>query len=102
MLSESYIKRFDLVPGFKAGFHCGKVTTGEIGVLKKEIFFTGDVLNTSARIQAKCNGFGTDNLISQELLSQLDIDESYELTTIGECELKGRRNKINLYSIAKI
>ena len=100
-LSLSYIKRFDLVPEFKAGFHCGKVTTGEIGVLKKEIFFTGDVLNTTARIQANCNVFGTDNLISEELLSLLDIDESYELTTIGECKLKGRRNKINLYSISQ-
>mgnify|MGYP002633763211 CR=1 FL=1 len=102
MLAESYIKRFDLVPEFKAGFHSGKVTTGEIGVLKKEIFFTGDVLNTTARIQAKCNEFGTDNLISQELLSLLNIDKKYELTTIGECELKGRQNKINLYSIAKV
>ena len=100
-LSESYLRRFDLVPEFKAGFHCGKVTTGEIGDLKKDIFFTGDVLNTTARIQATCNTFATDNLISHELLSLMNIDESYELTTIGECELKGRRNKINLYSIAK-
>ena len=63
-VSESYIKRFGLTPEFKAGFHYGKVTTGEIGVIKKEIFFTGDVLNTTARIQAKCNEFGTDILIS--------------------------------------
>jgi class 3 adenylate cyclase len=26
-LSGSYIERFDLVPEFKAGFHCGKVIT---------------------------------------------------------------------------
>jgi hypothetical protein len=32
-LSGSYIERFDLVPEFKAGFHCGKVITGEIGVI---------------------------------------------------------------------
>ena len=101
MLSESYIKNFDLVPEFKAGFHYGKVTTGEIGILKKEIFFTGDVLNTTARIQARCNDFGRDNLISQELLSQLNIDDAYELTALGECALKGRREKINLFSIAK-
>lgn len=35
--SDTYISRFGLVPGFKAGFHFGKVTTGEIGVIKKEI-----------------------------------------------------------------
>ncbi len=100
-LSESYQERFDMVPEFKAGFHCGKVTTGEIGVLKKEIFFTGDVLNTTARIQDKCNMFGTDNLISKDLISLLNIDASYKLTTMGECELKGRRNKVSLYSITE-
>ena len=98
-LADSYIKSFGQVPEFKAGFHYGEITTGEIGVLKKEIFFTGDVLNTTARIQASCNEYGTDNLISEELISQLDLSESYNLTVIGECELRGRQEKINLFSI---
>ncbi len=99
--SESYLQSFDLVPEFKAGFHYGNVATGEIGTLKKEIFFTGDVLNTTARIQASCNQYGTDILISENLLLKLDTDEGYELTPIGECELKGRQKKINLFSISK-
>ena len=49
------MNNFGLLPEFKAGFHLGKVTTGEIGVIKKEIIFTGDVLNTTARIQGLCN-----------------------------------------------
>lgn len=98
-LSESYIKRFELVPEFKAGFHCGKVTTGEIGTLKKDLFFTGDVLNTTARIQARCNELGTDILISEELTSQLDLSKTYDLTEIGEFELRGRQEKVNLFSV---
>jgi len=101
ILSESYIKRFGLIPGFKAGFHYGKVTTGEIGVLKKEIFFTGDVLNTTARIQASCNEFETDILISEELTLQLDLNKMYDLNEIGECELRGRQEKVTLFSISK-
>ncbi len=100
-LSESYIKRFGLIPEFKAGFHYGKVTTGEIGVLKKEIFFTGDVLNTTARIQASCNEFETDILISEELTLQLDLNKMYDLNEIGECELRGRQEKVTLFSISK-
>jgi adenylate cyclase len=50
-----YKRQFGVVPEFKAGLHCGMVTAGEIGSLKKEIIFTGDVLNTSARIQGLCN-----------------------------------------------
>jgi len=46
--SKKYHEKFGLLPTFKAGFHLGKVTTGEIGVIKKDIIFTGDVLNTTA------------------------------------------------------
>lgn len=37
--------RFGVVPDFKAGLQVGAVTTGEVGALKREIVFTGDVLN---------------------------------------------------------
>ncbi len=53
--ARKYREKFGLLPEFKAGFHLGKVTTGEIGVIKKEIVFTGDVLNTTARVQGLCN-----------------------------------------------
>jgi adenylate cyclase len=99
--SKSYQQRFDLVPEFKAGFHCGDVATGQIGTLKKEIFFTGDVLNTAARIQASCNLYETDILISENLLLKLDTDNGYELTRIGECELKGKQEKVNLFTISE-
>jgi adenylate cyclase len=39
--TEEYEKKFGLLPEFKAGFHLGKVTTGEIGVVKKDIIFYG-------------------------------------------------------------
>ena len=35
-----YMKKYGVTPTFKAGLHCGKVTVGEIGALKKDIFFT--------------------------------------------------------------
>ena len=97
--SDEYIKRFGLVPKYKAGFHYGKVTTGEIGVLKKEIFFTGDVLNTTARIQSICKQYETDILISKDLLSLLNRNDTYKVVPIGKCKLKGRNKKIGLFTI---
>ncbi len=99
--SDNYIQQFGLVPEFKAGIHYGKVTTGEIGVLKKEIFFTGDVLNTTARIQSNCNKYETDILISENLLLELKEDDFFKLQAIGECALKGRQETIKLFSISK-
>lgn len=96
---RDYFNCFGLVPKFKAGFHYGKVTTGEIGVLKKEIFFTGDVLNTTARIQSTCSQYNTDILLSKDLLNLLDSLSKYKVTPIGECVLKGRNEMIDLFTI---
>lgn len=97
--NTNYMQQFGLVPTFKAGFHYGKVTTGEIGVLKKELFFTGDVLNTTARIQATCKQYKTDILLSENLLKLIHIDATHDIIPIGACELKGRQERINLFTL---
>lgn len=95
-----YNSKFGLLPTFKAGLHYGTVTAGEIGTLKKEIIFTGDVLNTSARIQGLCNQFGADLLISDDLVKVLRIPTNYSITSVGETLLKGRRKPMKLYAIS--
>ena len=41
----------------------GKVTTGQIGALKKEVFYTGDVMNTTARVQELCSEYDVDLIV---------------------------------------
>jgi adenylate cyclase len=94
-----YNERFGLIPEFKAGFHFGKVTTGEIGVIKKEIIFTGDVLNTTARIQGLCNTYNVDILFSADLKKMLNLDSRFQIKSLGENELRGRDEKIELFTI---
>lgn len=96
---EIYEQQFGLVPDFKAGFHIGEVTTGEIGIIKKDIIYTGDVLNTTARIQAKCNGHNAKALISRGLLAQLQQDDSFAFTELGELPLRGKKETVPLYSL---
>lgn len=99
--SEKYKEDFGLIPGFKAAIHCGKVTTGEIGVIKKEIIFTGDVLNTTDRIQNLCNQYNVDLLVSDSLLPNIKINGSYKTKEIGLCELKGKDEKVKLFTLWK-
>ncbi len=49
-LGEKYDRNYGIRPTFKAGMHCGIATIGEIGKIKKEIAFLGDVMNTTARM----------------------------------------------------
>jgi class 3 adenylate cyclase len=99
--SRKYNEKFGVLPEFKAGLHLGKVTTGEIGVIKKDIIFTGDVLNTTARIQGLCNAYKVDLLISGDLVKRLDLHSQFQIKTLGENELRGRDEKIELFTIPK-
>lgn len=99
--SEKYETDFGLMPGFKAAIHSGKVTTGEIGVIKKEIVFTGDVLNTASRIQNLCNQYSVDLLISDSLLPKIEMTDAYHTEEIGICELRGKDEKVKLFTLWK-
>jgi len=95
---EALFHEFGFEIGFKAGIHFGEVTIGEIGALKKEIVFTGDVLNTTARIQSLCKELSSDLLISGAM-KELLPDANYQYISKGEIELKGRNKKEELFSV---
>ena len=89
-----------IVPEFKAGLHYGYVMAGEIGVVKRDIVFSGDVLNTAARIQQKCNELGVNILLSNYLLDKLKLKNgTYEPKKIGDMELRGKEQKVMLYTL---
>lgn len=98
-----YLEKYGLVPSFKAGLHIGAAMIGEIGVIKKDIAFSGDVLNTTSRIQARCNEFGVDLLVSKELIEALDLSEKhYQLRRLGVVQLRGRAQAVTLFTVEKI
>ena len=94
-----YQQQFGLVPDFKAGFHIGTVIAGEIGALKKEIVFTGDVLNATARIQSLCNQYEVDILISGALLKSLNGLVDFAPQALGQVELRGKTQKVELFTL---
>lgn len=97
--AKHYEARYGHAPIFKAGFHCGPVTAGEVGLVKKERIYSGDVVNTAAHIQNKCNAFGVDNLISQDLLDVMHLPPSYAIREIGSTDLKGKTTAIRLWTL---
>lgn len=98
-----YRQRYGIVPVFKAGLHVGQVTSGEVGLVKKQVIYSGDAVNTAAHIQAACNEHGVDNLISKELLDVLVLPQDrWEVRPIGEVGLKGKRHTMALFTVSPI
>ena len=100
--STYYQSKYGVVPAFKAGLHLGEVISAQIGDIKREIIYNGDVLNTSARIQEQCNVFQREILISGALLNQLDIKNEYHTERIDTIKLRGKENPIELFSLAQV
>jgi adenylate cyclase len=99
--SNKFIKKYGFVPDFKAGIHIGSTVAGEIGIIKREIVYSGDTLNTASRIQSLCNSFDEKLLISKEVLNRIKNRDKYFVGEIGEHELRGRKAKIYLFAIRK-
>ncbi len=97
--SDQYRKSYGIAPTFKAGIHCGKVTTGEIGEIKRDIVFTGDVLNSAARIQGLCNTYEADLLVSADFIDQVELPEHTTCATVGTVDLRGRDQKMGVYKL---
>lgn len=99
--ADHYRETYGTVPVFKAGFHFGRVTSGEVGMVKRQTIFSGDVVNTAARIQASCNAMGVDNLVSKELMDVLSLKTlPYTVKPIGAIPLKGKRNAVELFTLS--
>ena len=96
---DHYIKKYGVFPTFKAGIHCGWVTTGEIGEVKKEITFSGDVMNATARIQSLCKEYDQDLIISAELMKKIENSKDLKSSKLGEVELRGKNKRVELIAI---
>ncbi|MDX2362192.1 MAG: adenylate/guanylate cyclase domain-containing protein [Crocinitomicaceae bacterium] len=96
-----YQENYDgIVPEFKAGLHFGSVMVGEVGVVKRDIAYSGDVLNTAARIESKCNELGVNILFSKDLLIGLkSLPNQFKPSEIGEIDLRGKQNSLMLYTV---
>lgn len=92
-----YNKKFGTVPVFKAGLHGGDVMVAEVGLLKKEIAFHGDTINTAARIQQLCNEKGKIFLTSEYFKADDEASEKFDWEDMGDIFLKGRRTATKLY-----
>lgn len=101
-LKEKYINKYGVMPNFNASIHCGKVIKGEIGYIKSEIVYHGDVLNTTSRILGACQTISKDILASAHMLKLLNLPMIYKSQKCGDISLKGKKNEMELFSIAEV
>jgi adenylate cyclase len=100
--STKYLAKYQLIPSFKAGIHCGKVVAGEVGIIKRDITFSGDVLNTTSRIQGKCKEFNTEIIASDDLINALQLKGKYTTKFLGSIKLRGKEKDVELSTLTPV
>jgi len=97
--ASEYERDFAAVPRFRGGLHGGTVTAGEIGDLRKQIVFVGDILNTAARLEEHAKRAGLDLVASQSLLDRMRMPADVQASRCGELALRGKEARVVAYSL---
>ena len=97
--SKFYLDNFGILPEFRGGMDLGVVTIAEVGDLKREMQYHGDVLNTAARIQEKCKEVDVDLLISENLKNQIEHFHEFNKKLIGEFVLRGKQKPTKIFEV---
>ncbi|MCP9234695.1 adenylate/guanylate cyclase domain-containing protein [Lewinella sp. JB7] len=99
--ADYYQATYGLQPFFKAGGHLGRTTVAEVGILKRDLAYHGDVLNTTARIQGKCNELEEQLLISAVLADHLQLEKEYTLREYPPVELTGKQENLTVIGVQR-
>ena len=99
LYKNDFMEKFGFFPTFKAGVHSGVVTAAFLGSIKKQMDYSGDVMNTTARIESICNKYDADILISGDLYSDLPSKKKFQFTDLGAMELKGKITEVTVYKV---
>ena len=97
---EAWLRRFGQVPRFHAALHGGSVVTAEVGIDRHKISYFGDVVNTTARIEALCRKVDTPILVSADLLGRLpELPRGVSATSRGAHVVKGHDRTLGVFSL---
>lgn len=96
---DYYLKNYGVLPEFKGGLHLGEVSVAEIGEIKKEIAYHGDVINTTSRLQEVAKKYERSLVVSEFVINEITNYKGLTLEEMPFAELKGKKHRIGVYSV---
>ena len=96
---DFFLETYGIEPVFKAGMDLGEVTITEIGDLKRELAFHGNVINTAARLEKLCSKLDRSFLTTERVVAGMEVSGHYQFDSFGKMNLKGKNEDVEVYSI---
>ena len=104
LLKESmdyFDKQYGVQPHFRFGLNEGKVVVAYLGGIKRQLDFSGDVMNATARICEACKHYNTEILVAEDLYRDFNSPE-FEFEIVMNAELRGKVKRMNLVKLKAI
>lgn len=80
------------------GLHCGEAVAGTIGSRSRlEYTIIGDTVNQASRLEASTKAFGTDIIISEEMMNK--VKEYFMIDYAGAAEVKGKSEPLKMFKV---
>lgn len=101
LLDESrdyFDKKYGLEPSFRYGLNEGKVVVAYLGGIKRQLDFSGDVMNATSRICEACKRYDTEILVAEDLYRDFNSLE-FDFEIVMNAELRGKVERMNLVKL---
>lgn len=98
---ERYMRRFGVVPEFRAALHCGEIVAGEIGDVRREIAYVGDTLNAAARLLESAKTVKRDVLVSADLLERATLPPGLNTEPLPTLAVRGRAAPLGVAALSR-
>ncbi|QIA06952.1 adenylate/guanylate cyclase domain-containing protein [Draconibacterium halophilum] len=97
---DYFEQEYGMMPVFTASLNVGKVMAAEVGEIKRELAFHGDVLNTAARIQKQCKRYSKKILVTNKFAVKLiKSTKEYKIEYVDLIKFFGKKRSIKIYEV---
>ena len=98
--ADYYRATYGYLPRFRTGVHCGSVVVAEVGDIRRDIVYSGDVVNTAARLLQACRPNGHSVLVSRAAIELMPEAFRQNFVARAALELRGRSDLLDVYADA--
>jgi adenylate cyclase len=97
--SRSFERDFGHAPQVRGSLHFGPVLVGEIGDIRRDIVFHGDVMNTAARLEEASRHVSGGFVVSRSAHERLGLVERIDLESLGTFSPRGRLEPLEIFGL---